>query len=1398
MKTNIYTRFFFLAPSWRWYFKVGTAILTCLLLSGIGIAQITTYPHTEGFENGGSIPSGWSNDYVSDVIDWTFVSANQNASITPRTGSYMAEFRFDDYGPITMLVSPQFDLTGLTAPYLSFWYANVNWAGDIDAMQAYYSPDGGTTWTALGANITAEHTAWTEFATTLPSPSANYLIGFEAESFWARGFNIDDVWVGEAPSCLAPSSLTATGGLDSATLSWTENGTATEWEIEYGEVPYTPTGVANVLGVTSNPYELPALSAETDYVYYVRAICGIGDESDWVGPFAFSTVPSAPAPYATNFANVPTGWTVDITLDDAWYAGQPTGFINEEVAFTNLYSFVNNAALYSINIGTLPAGSELTFDYVFSDYGEEEDFGTSGEGTLTISITDDFGATYTVLEEIAVENAAAGWNPASYDLSAYDGEYVSIQFRGDWVSGDYNMAIDNFYVGLPPSCFAPTDLTSEITSDTEATLSWTAPEDGTPTDYEYVFSTSNSVPGGSGTSTSGATSVDLTSLTNGETYYLYVRSNCDGDGFSTWEGPLTVIIEFVENDLCSNAITVACDGGPYIGSTEFATNENLALCSFDVEDNEQFSPGVWYVFEGTGDVVTASLCDSDYDTRINIFTGSCGSLSCIGGSDDFCAAQSEVAFPTTLGVDYYILVHGYSAFSFGDYSLDVTCEAPCSPVTTNDDCADAVSVTVQPSSGGTYTSANDECAFPSLMGNNDCGGGYSTLYDIFYTFNSGSNTGLYLETSVAGVSAPVASGDYFVALYEGTDCDAVYWGCGGFTMGGEIYIDGLDVNTDYLVRLYTSSSGIATRGNYDFMIKQIAIPDNDECSGATPLTLQVEVEATTIGASESLPAGTCGGDADDDVWFSFVAPSFNVDIIVDVPDFFLDPVIEVRSGACNGTAVDCSDDYAWFDGTEELLDQDLIEGQTYYVRVYGVDEGLKGNFSIRYQPSYIPPPANDNAAPNTPVMNNALYVYPNCLNVAGTTTGATSDGIFGFLPDVWYQFNAISNGVAIRVNADFDCGIRLWEFDGVNTLTEVDYEDVIWFASGTEKLNFDGLTEGMTYYVQVEDWDEAGGDFSICVQKLRKPYCSYTNPLSLCSIFKSSATGANTTTFEFSGAGSMTSSAPINLSNPALGLLYNTNYDVNLTANYSLLDGDGFSEIIQVPGPQCNITLIEQPDLDVKSNQRCMNGATLYRSSYLQAVAQTPNLCGVTGYRVEFTPVDNCAGAGANPLETFSKTITSPSASMSLSYAFNHIPLAGNSSIGYWSVRWKPRFGVLEGEYGNAYVIAVNGTAPAGMLEEPGDDMNGLENAGNAVAANLYPNPNNGDMVNLNMTGITSDNVFVRIMDGMGRVVYTNRYTVNGSLNTIVAFNKPLATGLYMVEFTTGNDVITQRMMVTK
>src|SRR5690606_12042488 len=76
-------------------------------------------------------------------------------------------------------------------------------------------------------------------------------------------------------TCPWPTNLTATNITNnSADLNWTENGTATTWDIEIGLQGFTPTGTPVIPGITSKPYSLTGLPNLTTFDYYVRAACG--------------------------------------------------------------------------------------------------------------------------------------------------------------------------------------------------------------------------------------------------------------------------------------------------------------------------------------------------------------------------------------------------------------------------------------------------------------------------------------------------------------------------------------------------------------------------------------------------------------------------------------------------------------------------------------------------------------------------------------------------------------------------------------------------------------------------------------------------------------------------------------------------------------------------------------------------------------------------------------------------------------------------------------------------------------------------------------------------------------------------------------------------------------------
>lgn len=89
--------------------------------------------------------------------------------------------------------------------------------------------------------------------------------------------------------CNEPDNLMADNITQSTVdLSWNENGDATSWEIVLGSVGFDPDN-ANPILVTNNPVSISNLTPDTDYEWYVRAVCGEGIFSDWAGPDTFAT-----------------------------------------------------------------------------------------------------------------------------------------------------------------------------------------------------------------------------------------------------------------------------------------------------------------------------------------------------------------------------------------------------------------------------------------------------------------------------------------------------------------------------------------------------------------------------------------------------------------------------------------------------------------------------------------------------------------------------------------------------------------------------------------------------------------------------------------------------------------------------------------------------------------------------------------------------------------------------------------------------------------------------------------------------------------------------------------------------------------------------------------------------
>ncbi len=154
----------------------------------------------------------------------------------------------------------------------------------------------------------------TEIVCNSATTTSQVVVGLTASAVYKLAVWRDNVSTGTTDVCIEeltcpdPSALTVTNIMEtSASLGWTENGTAGAWNIEWGTEGFTQ-GMGTVIsGTTTNPYNLSSgLTANMSYDFYVQSACG-GSTSNWVGPFNFFTgycVPSGTnsSTYIDNFS----------------------------------------------------------------------------------------------------------------------------------------------------------------------------------------------------------------------------------------------------------------------------------------------------------------------------------------------------------------------------------------------------------------------------------------------------------------------------------------------------------------------------------------------------------------------------------------------------------------------------------------------------------------------------------------------------------------------------------------------------------------------------------------------------------------------------------------------------------------------------------------------------------------------------------------------------------------------------------------------------------------------------------------------------------------------------------------------------------------------------------------
>ncbi|WP_413997981.1 fibronectin type III domain-containing protein [Flavobacterium sp. W1B] len=397
------------------------------------------------------------------------------------------------------------------------------------------------------------------FASYTPSTSGN-------RGILAYGFTVDDnnptasaiysqaqiaqiQFTGIKANCLKPNNIIVSDILaTSATISWTASlsnpAAGYEYEIRTSGAPGSgATGLveANTSAAGVTTVAITNLDPNRTYNVFVRSNCGANDFNSWSNVVSFTThCDAVNVPYtmpidAVTVPAIPNCVTVQDANSDSntWRSTTtPTGFTGKAMVYSS-----NNTAndwFYTQGLN-LTAGQNYRLKFKYRNSGAVEKLKVSyGSGTInTAMITDLFnlatGTSSTTVEKII--------DFAPTTSGVY---YIGFQANTNMYQSG-SLYVGDISVEESPTCLEVTAVSYSAVTNSTATISWSANALASPTtSYEYEIRTSGAPESGAdglvtaSTTAAGVTTAAITNLAPNSTYKVYVRANCDANGFSSW------------------------------------------------------------------------------------------------------------------------------------------------------------------------------------------------------------------------------------------------------------------------------------------------------------------------------------------------------------------------------------------------------------------------------------------------------------------------------------------------------------------------------------------------------------------------------------------------------------------------------------------------------------------------------------------------------------------------------------------------------------------------------------------------------------------------------------------------------------------------------------------------
>ena len=362
----------------------------------------TSIPYSTGFEDlaTGELPNCWlqvaQGSSSASVFPAVYVYSN-NA----RNGNVYFEFESTS-GETEIAALPQ--MSNISQLQLSFYASlmNHNFMLEVGVMEdTLFVPVDTVELTAgSGNDWHNSYYPYTVYFTNYTGSGDR--IALRVTSSGSYTLMMDDFMVDNVPDCIAPSNPRVdVASVDYLTISWTENGTASSWVIEYDTVPIADSllgiNIANTEYASSTTATLSNLDTGTTYYIYIYADCGSFSEACSLSANTLSALP-AELPFSCDFEQSGSnGWElINGSQTNQWHVGTATSnggsqslYISNDNGNSNSYTTSTISYTYATRAIVVEDTGVYSYSYDWKCQGESHyyDFARAFIVPLTYSFT---------------------------------------------------------------------------------------------------------------------------------------------------------------------------------------------------------------------------------------------------------------------------------------------------------------------------------------------------------------------------------------------------------------------------------------------------------------------------------------------------------------------------------------------------------------------------------------------------------------------------------------------------------------------------------------------------------------------------------------------------------------------------------------------------------------------------------------------------------------------------------------------------------------------------------------------------------------------------------------------------------------------------------------------------